>query len=92
MGKLLSPFPLSSRGYERFEQQDRSIEKFRRFATHKNIHVTLVIHPRKEADNEPLGMQSVFGGAKVPTHLVSCHPCREAILTPLCSLGDPGGG
>jgi len=52
------------RGYERFQQQDDSIEKFRKFATQKNIHVTLVIHPRKEADNEPLGMQSVFGGAK----------------------------
>jgi len=52
------------RGYDRFDMQDRSIEKFRRFSTRHNIHVTLVIHPRKEADNEPLGMQSVFGGAK----------------------------
>ena len=44
--------------------QDRAIQKFRQFATQRNVHVTLVIHPRKEEDNEPLGMQSVFGGAK----------------------------
>eukprot|EP00656_Telonema_subtile_P044245 TRINITY_DN50532_c0_g1_i1.p1 TRINITY_DN50532_c0_g1~~TRINITY_DN50532_c0_g1_i1.p1 ORF type:complete len:579 (+),score=141.24 TRINITY_DN50532_c0_g1_i1:307-2043(+) len=52
------------RGYDRFEQQDRAIEKFRKFATQKNVHVTLVIHPRKEQDGEPLGITSVFGGAK----------------------------
>ena len=28
------------------------------------MHVTLVIHPRKEQDGEPLGITSVFGGAK----------------------------
>ena len=52
------------KGYDRFENQDRAIEKFRRFATDKNVHVTLVIHPRKEQDGEPLGITSVFGGAK----------------------------
>jgi len=59
-------FMLSSQshGYDRFETQDRAIEKFRRFATQKNVHVTLVIHPIKEQDGEPLGITSVFGGAK----------------------------
>eukprot|EP00658_Telonema_sp_P-2_P021192 TRINITY_DN18428_c0_g2_i1.p1 TRINITY_DN18428_c0_g2~~TRINITY_DN18428_c0_g2_i1.p1 ORF type:complete len:197 (-),score=43.24 TRINITY_DN18428_c0_g2_i1:134-724(-) len=52
------------RGYDRFDAQDRAIEKFRKFATSKNVHVTLVIHPRKETDGEPLGITSVFGGAK----------------------------
>jgi len=52
------------KGFERFDHQDRAIQKFRQFATQRNVHVTLVIHPRKEEDNEPLGMQSVFGGAK----------------------------
>jgi len=53
-----------SQGYDRFQTQDRAIEKFRRFATSKNVHVTLVIHPRKELDGQPLGITSVFGGAK----------------------------
>lgn len=30
-----------------FRQQNIALSKFRRFATEKNVHVTLVIHPRK---------------------------------------------
>lgn len=32
---------------DRFVLQDEIISAFRRFATHMNCHVTLVIHPRK---------------------------------------------
>ncbi len=39
------------------------IQKFRKFATLHNVHVTLVIHPRKE-DDERLTANSIFGGAK----------------------------
>ena len=47
-----------------FEAQDTALEKFRRFATDKNVHITLVIHPRKEQDGAPLSLASVFGSAK----------------------------
>ncbi|GIX66048.1 DNA polymerase I [Babesia caballi] len=49
---------------EVWEIQNKAIEKFRRFATHKNVHVSLVVHPRKEADGTALGMSSVFGSVK----------------------------
>lgn len=32
---------------DRFVRQDRIVAAFRRFATQKNCHVTLIIHPRK---------------------------------------------
>lgn len=32
---------------DRFYRQDQVISSFRKFATHMNCHVTLVIHPRK---------------------------------------------
>ncbi|XP_037087742.1 twinkle protein, mitochondrial-like [Pollicipes pollicipes] len=52
------------RGTDRFFEQDSVISRFRRFATMKNCHVTLVIHPRKERDDDELGLASVFGGAR----------------------------
>ncbi|XP_043240174.1 twinkle protein, mitochondrial-like [Amphibalanus amphitrite] len=52
------------RGMDRFFEQDAVISRFRRFATMKNCHVTLVIHPRKERSDEELGLASVFGGAR----------------------------
>ncbi|EFN88900.1 Twinkle protein, mitochondrial [Harpegnathos saltator] len=47
----------------RFWKQDKIIEEFRNFATKYNCHVTLVIHPRKERDDE-LTNSSIFGSAK----------------------------
>ncbi|PSN54557.1 hypothetical protein C0J52_07112 [Blattella germanica] len=49
---------------DRFWKQDAIIAGFRTFATRKNCHVTLVIHPRKERDVEDLTINSIFGGAK----------------------------
>ena len=49
---------------DRFELQDRAISEFRHFATHRNVHISLVIHPRKEAEQRPLSVSSVFGSAK----------------------------
>ena len=54
----------SARGYEKFDIMDAAIEKFRKFTTSKNIHLTLVIHPRKEQEGSVLSAQSVFGSAK----------------------------
>ncbi|KAJ0411941.1 hypothetical protein ATCC90586_009898 [Pythium insidiosum] len=52
------------RGYDKFERQDAALDKFRRFASQQNVHVTLVIHPRKEQEDVDLTLSSVFGTAK----------------------------
>ncbi|KRT85241.1 hypothetical protein AMK59_2460, partial [Oryctes borbonicus] len=49
---------------DRFWKQDLIVASFRNFATKKNCHVTLVIHPRKERNDEELTTSSIFGGAK----------------------------
>ncbi|KAL7047419.1 hypothetical protein ACKWTF_002894 [Chironomus riparius] len=53
-----------SKHIDRFYKQDVIIAAFRTFATKKNCHVTLVIHPRKEKDSDDLTTSSIFGGAK----------------------------
>ena len=50
--------------FDKFEIQDRVIARLRQFASDRNVHVTLVIHPRKVEDNEELQISSVFGGGK----------------------------
>lgn len=52
------------RGFDKFERQDAALDKFRKFASAKNIHLTLVIHPRKEQEDQDLTLSSVFGTAK----------------------------
>ena len=52
------------KGYERFDAQERALCEFRKFATAQNVHVTLVIHPRKEPEDQALNISSVFGTAK----------------------------
>jgi len=49
---------------DRFLLQDSVIAGFRKFATAENVHVTLVIHPRKEDSHLPLQLSSIFGSAK----------------------------
>ena len=46
--------------------QDIAVEKFRKFATEYNVHVTLalVVHPRKEDEGAKLGISSFYGSAK----------------------------
>jgi twinkle protein len=48
----------------RFDFQDEVIEKFRRIATDHDIHLSLVIHPKKVDESEDLNITSVFGTAK----------------------------
>jgi len=50
--------------HNRFDDLDEAIEKFRKFCSYENVHVTLVIHPRKETYSEPLNINSIFGTAK----------------------------
>lgn len=53
-----------SRGFEKFDILDSTVSRLRKFATHHNVHVSLVIHPRKEDDGRALSTSSVFGSAK----------------------------
>ncbi|XP_050093386.1 mitochondrial DNA helicase [Anopheles aquasalis] len=53
-----------SKHLDRYWKQDAIIGAFRSFATRRNCHVTLVIHPRKERDTDELTTSSIFGGAK----------------------------
>lgn len=48
----------------RFWKQDDIVAKFRNFATKYNCHVTVIIHPRKERNEEELTTSSIFGSAK----------------------------
>ncbi|KAL7553107.1 hypothetical protein ACHAWF_016365 [Thalassiosira exigua] len=54
----------SGSSFDKFDMQDIAIEKFRKFATDYNVHVTLVVHPRKEDEGARLGMSSFYGSAK----------------------------
>lgn len=51
-------------GYEKFDMMDKALDSFRKFSSTHNIHITLVIHPRKEPDGSILNISSVFGSAK----------------------------
>ncbi len=51
-------------GVTRFDLQDQVVSLLRKFATKQNVHISLVIHPRKQHENERFTMSSVFGGAK----------------------------
>lgn len=50
---------------DKFDVSDKCISKIRSFCNETGVHVTLVVHPRKEDDNTPLGISSISGSAKV---------------------------
>ena len=50
--------------WDKFDVQDMAIEKFRKFATDRNVHVFLVVHPRKEQEDSKLSISSIYGSAK----------------------------
>jgi twinkle protein len=50
--------------FDKFDVQDIAIEKFRKFATEHNVHLTLVVHPRKEDETSKLSISSIYGSAK----------------------------
>lgn len=54
----------SSNLNDRFYLQDLVLNKLRQFATKENCHVTLVIHPRKEAETDELNNNSIFGSVR----------------------------
>ncbi|KYQ94381.1 T7-like mitochondrial DNA helicase [Tieghemostelium lacteum] len=53
-----------AKGVEKFDTMDESIEKLRKFATQKNVHITVVIHPRKQETESTLSINDIFGTAK----------------------------
>ncbi|KAK3877154.1 hypothetical protein Pcinc_018109 [Petrolisthes cinctipes] len=50
---------------DRWWEQDRAVSTFRRFASTRNCHITLIAHPKKVPEGQPLSIGSVYGGAKV---------------------------
>ena len=50
---------------DKFDLSDKTISALRSFCNIFNVHVTLVVHPRKEDDNTQLGISSLSGTAKV---------------------------
>ncbi|TPP65802.1 Twinkle protein mitochondrial [Fasciola gigantica] len=50
---------------ERFQRQDRFVQKLRSFASHKGAHLTIVVHPRKEDFDRRLSISSLYGGGKI---------------------------
>jgi len=54
----------STQGRDLFSALDNSIHRLRHFATDYNVHITLVIHPRKDDESQLLTLSSVFGSAK----------------------------
>lgn len=53
------------RGFDdSFHAQNAAIFEFRKFATIHGIHVTIIVHPRKEDELKLLTTASIFGTAK----------------------------
>lgn len=73
--------------WDTYEAMDRAIHKFRRFATDRNVHVTLVVHPRKENDDEPIALASVFGSAKATQEADNVYALQRGSAD-----GGPGAG
>ena len=67
---------------DRYFTQDKIIGKFRKFATLHNVHVTLVIHPRKEDVGNALTTNSIFGGAKATQEADNVVLLQEEEITP----------
>ncbi|OBZ90432.1 Twinkle protein, mitochondrial [Choanephora cucurbitarum] len=62
-------FMLSQQGkgsMDKWDLQDHAIAEIRRFATEQDVHITLVVHPRKDnGQHDQLDIHSIFGSAKV---------------------------
>ena len=61
---MTSTLHASSSTDDRFLVMDRAIAAFRRCASDLNIHITVVVHPRKENDGGSLQTASIYGSAK----------------------------
>uniref|UniRef100_A0A915IZR4 SF4 helicase domain-containing protein n=1 Tax=Romanomermis culicivorax TaxID=13658 RepID=A0A915IZR4_ROMCU len=50
--------------FDKYMNQDLIFSEFRELASKLNVHVTLVVHPRKEMDGADLHANSLYGGVK----------------------------
>ncbi|KAI9178890.1 hypothetical protein H9P43_005552 [Blastocladiella emersonii ATCC 22665] len=50
---------------DKYRLQDRAIHELRHFATSRGVHVTVVVHPRKEEPGAELTVESISGSAKI---------------------------
>lgn len=51
-------------GFKKFELQDTLMAKLREISIRYNVHVVVVIHPRKTDDGEDIGIHSIYGTSK----------------------------
>ena len=52
-------------GVQKFDLQDKVISKLRLLATKYNVHIFLVVHPKKVEDDTKLTSGSIYGTSKV---------------------------
>lgn len=68
---------------DKFWEQDNIIAVFRSLATKHNMHVTLVMHPRKEKAEDDLTTSSIFGSAKASQEADNVLIIQDKRLTSL---------
>jgi twinkle protein len=51
-------------GFKKFELQDTLMARLREITIRYNVHVVVVIHPRKTDDGEDIGIHSIYGTSK----------------------------
>lgn len=81
-------FMTSTQGYgrDRFAVQDHAVSEIRDFCTKRHVHVSLVVHPRKEDDDRRIMTASVFGSAKATQEADNLIVLQRANETALRSL------
>ncbi len=52
-------------GTQKFELQDQVASRLRQLATERNVHICVIIHPKKVEDDNNLTVGSIFGTAKI---------------------------
>lgn len=52
-------------GYNKFDLQDTVVSKLRSLATRHNVHIFLVVHPKKVEDDRFLNASSIYGSSKI---------------------------
>lgn len=84
--KLCNKFAFVSRGFDdSFHAQNAAIAEFRHFATSQHVHVTIIVHPRKEGEDKLLSTASIFGTAKAGQEadnvlILQAQPNRDKFL------------
>ena len=51
-------------GYSKFDLQDKVISDFRNMASERDVHICIIIHPKKVDDDTNLSVSSIYGSAK----------------------------